>query len=145
MTSQSQILDITTKISSSFSLIGSTYLIYQFITQNSSYRNNLSNRIIAYMSVLDIIGSINFFIGNAVFTNKFGCMIQGILVEFSVSGPLWNCCFVMNVMLRVVFNVHRDSANHLEFLYHLVCWGIPLLGSVVGIVQNAFAVAGAYF
>eukprot|EP00835_Amoeboradix_gromovi_P004542 NODE_359_length_10180_cov_0.431703.p4 type:complete len:337 gc:universal NODE_359_length_10180_cov_0.431703:4143-3133(-) len=137
-------LNAITKVSSTLSIIGSIFLVFRFLKSNNVYQSNLSNRIILYMSALDIVGSINFFIGEFVFASPVGCMIQGVFVEMAVSGPLWNCCFVMNVLLRVVFNMHRDKANKLEYIYHIVAWGIPIIGNTVAVYQDAFGVVGAW-
>ena len=138
------ILNIVTKISSTLSIVGSLFLVYRFIKSNSQYQTNLSNRIILYMSVLDIVGSINFFIGEFAFKSAVGCMIQGIFVEMAVSGPLWNMVFCLNVLLRVVFNMHRENANKLECIYHIICWGIPIIGNVLGVLSDSYVVVGAW-
>ncbi len=138
------ILSIVTKLSSTFSILGSLYLIFKFYNANTTYRTNLSNRVILYMSLLDVVGSINFFIGSFVFNSTIGCSIQGIIVEMMVAGPLWNSVFVLNVLLRVVFNVHKEKANSLEFIYHLVVWGIPIAGNIAALSENAYSIVGAW-
>ena len=141
---KADILGLMTKITSIPSIIGSSVILFRFLKSEAAVKRNLSQRIIVYMSILDVICSINFFIGPWIFFSSTLCTMQGFIVQLCVSAVFWNMAHTTNILLRVVLGVSVDKANRLEPLYHLICWGIPVVGGAVGIFRNKIVPVGAW-
>ena len=139
-----KILGIVAKIGSVPSIIGSFIILYRFYNSDASLKENLSHRIIFYMSLLDFVCSWNFFIGPWIFNDRILCTIQGFLTQMTVSAPLWNFAHTSNILLRVVVGLSAKNANRLEPLYHLIAWGIPFIGGILGVVRNNFIPVGGW-
>eukprot|EP00834_Sanchytrium_tribonematis_P003916 NODE_170_length_14437_cov_1.447273.p6 type:complete len:295 gc:universal NODE_170_length_14437_cov_1.447273:12930-12046(-) len=139
-----QTLGIMTKISSSFSIIGSVVILYRFYVSDSSDKRNLSKKIIVYMSLLDFACSIMFFIGPWFFDNQYLCSLEGFFIQMTVGAPLWNMAHSTNILLRVVFGYSVRKANKLEPLYHIFAWGIPITGALVGLIRKSMLPVGGW-
>ncbi len=136
--SQILVLAIISKIVSSLSFLGSFYLIVRFYRNRRLTKKSLYHRIILYISIVDIIGSVNFFIGPWVFKNDVACTIQGFIVEMYIAIPLWNIAHAVNVYMRVIKGWHADKAKALEPLYHLFAWSIPIVGGSIGVYRQVY-------
>ena len=139
------ILGIMTKISSTPSIIGSSILIFRFMHSDVLLKKNLSQRIIFYMSITDLLCSSFFFVGPWFFDEPILCSLEGFFIQLTVSGPLWNAALTTNILMRVVFGIGLKNADKLEVFYHIIAWGIPLLGAIIGIAKNAMVPVGNSF
>eukprot|EP00834_Sanchytrium_tribonematis_P002268 NODE_66_length_25735_cov_0.318497.p14 type:complete len:300 gc:universal NODE_66_length_25735_cov_0.318497:5706-6605(+) len=135
---QMDILTIISKVVSILSFMGSATLIYKFYNLNESGKRSLYHRIILYISLVDIIGSINFFVGPWAFGNAAACQLQGFIVEMFIAIPLWNIAHATNVLVRVIYGWHAEKANGLEIYYHVFAWSIPTIGGIIGLARQVY-------
>lgn len=92
------ILAITPKITSSFSIIGSAWIVIEVITQRSK-RQNVYNRLLFAMSLFDMLISIFMFMStwpipadteDVAFAsgNQHTCTVQGFILQFGIIVPI---------------------------------------------------------
>eukprot|EP00835_Amoeboradix_gromovi_P003588 NODE_244_length_13037_cov_0.560442.p3 type:complete len:301 gc:universal NODE_244_length_13037_cov_0.560442:6663-5761(-) len=139
-----EILGIVTKVASVPSIIGSSVILHRFFNSEEALKRNLSQRIIFYMSILDFVCSVMFFIGPWFFDNQYSCTFQGFVIEMTLAAPLWNFAHTTNILLRVIFGVNAEKANRLEPFYHAIAWGIPIVGGIIGISRDSMVPVGGW-
>ncbi|XP_060080370.1 cyclic AMP receptor-like protein A isoform X1 [Ylistrum balloti] len=100
-----------------------------------------SQRLIMYLSIGALLNSISYLMG--------GLRPDGPLCDFQAwwmtffdwTVLLWVCCITFNLYLNVIKMITKES---LEWVYHVLCWGLPLVLSCLPFIGNHYGPAGAW-
>lgn len=90
------------------------------------------HRILFFMSLTDILNSFAFFLANWPMPPPDGvgdqvtCDVQGWMLQFGLSIPIWNALLAVNFLLRIRYEIPEERIKSKEFVYHLVAWVWPL-------------------
>ena len=103
-----------------------------------------SRKIIVYIATTDLFSSAAFLyagirktgvLSNDGSSATLECTIQGFTLQFFVlASYLWTACFAFH--LHQLITKKRKKAHHLEVYYHAVSWGIPILITIVLLVEK---------
>jgi hypothetical protein len=96
------------------------------------------------MSLMDVLGSAFFFIGDWTFGNSFACNLQGFILQLNLATPLWNIPLATNMVIRVCFSKSERFAAKYEAYYHLFVWTLPLITSCWFLVNGSYAPSGPW-
>jgi hypothetical protein len=132
-TVQLNALQITERVVSSFSILGSLFVIFTFLA--SSTFHTPINRLIFYASWGNMATSVATLIarsGIEAGVNAPLCQFQAFVIQmFMPADSLWALAMAFNIYLAVF---HQYSANRLrqqEWKYLLFCYGIPFIPAIV--------------
>eukprot|EP00475_Leptophrys_vorax_P013363 TRINITY_DN19747_c0_g1_i1.p1 TRINITY_DN19747_c0_g1~~TRINITY_DN19747_c0_g1_i1.p1 ORF type:complete len:813 (+),score=179.31 TRINITY_DN19747_c0_g1_i1:14-2452(+) len=130
-------LHVSSQIAAVLSLIGTLTIISVCVRfrRTGLLRNNFAVKLLFMLSVVDFIGSIQFFFPQS------WCTAQAIIGEFTfLSSALWILCFAIH-QHRVT--CHRELfPQKYEAYYHLLSWGFPSLAVIVCLSVGAFGDIG---
>ena len=147
------------RISSSLSIIGSMYIIYNLAGSMERRLRNmplLFNRLLLATSFCDLISSIAIFVGRWAFATtppgdferyfslemwelenpgamgtELTCAMQGVMVHLgSVGSCLFTCFLAIHTLLVVRYGWKKDRMDKMEHLYFVLGIGIPLIGAI---------------
>ncbi|KAJ3086142.1 hypothetical protein HK102_013472, partial [Quaeritorhiza haematococci] len=94
-----------------------------------------SNRLVFYMSVADLFGSIFLFLAKwpmTLWQNEFLCTVQGAFVQvFVTSAMFWTAIISAQCLMAIMQQKPVQSFRHLEPIYHALAWGLPTLMVVI--------------
>jgi hypothetical protein len=127
---QQTAIDVTTKISSSLSLCGSLAYIWLYMTSSATQKRETQYSIIFFLSCIDVVCSLNFFVSSWLANNSALCTFSGWLTQIFLATPLWNCCLSFHFYVRIVLRWNEVRARRLMQWYHALCWGLPLILSI---------------
>ena len=157
---QAVILAILPKISSIFSLFGSTWIVIEVLTHDGELpkRHHPYHRLLFAMSVYDILESIWNFTstwpmpasddelntGAALWAvgNTYTCSMQGFFLTLSVAVPLYNALLGVYYMLVIKFQFTQSTlSNKVEPTMHFIAgswaFGTAISSGVMGLYNNA--------
>ncbi|OUM62976.1 hypothetical protein PIROE2DRAFT_10610 [Piromyces sp. E2] len=121
------------------SIIGSGAIILNTIVFNNFFgKNKIWNRIIFFLSLCDLCGSIDLICGkSAIGSDVQTCRSQGLRIQFFFIGSaLWTCAIAINIFLVVVMNKEIYEIERFEWMYHIVIWGICVTTSLFLFFQD---------
>ncbi|XP_076336402.1 cyclic AMP receptor-like protein A isoform X2 [Tachypleus tridentatus] len=100
-----------------------------------------AQRLILYLSVAAFLSSVGYlFTGNH--PQSPSCKFVAFwLTYFEWVVLLWVCCITVNLMFNGILTRRTD---HLEWLYHVICWCIPLVISCFPFINDSYGYAGAW-
>ncbi|ORX42865.1 hypothetical protein BCR36DRAFT_406969 [Piromyces finnis] len=144
-------------LGSILSIIGSGAIILNTILFNNfTGKNKIWNRIIFFLSLCDLCGSIDLLNGknlipeDAVYSGS--CRFQGLRIQFFfIASALWTAAIAINIFLVVVMNKEIYEIERFEWIYHVFIWGISLSTSLFlffkdqGRTDNKWIVGNATF
>lgn len=103
-----------------------------------------SRKLIVYIAATDLFSSAAFLyagfmktgsLSNTGGTATLECTIQGFTLQFFVlASYLWTACFAYH--LHQLITKKRKRAHQLEFYYHAVSWGFPILITMILIIEK---------
>jgi len=142
-------------VGSILSIIGSGAIILNTILFNNFFgKNKIWNRIIFYLSLCDLCGSIDLICGRSFVegNDPQRCRFQGLRIQFFFIGSaLWTAAIAINIFLVVVMNKEIYEIERFEWVYHIFIWGICLASSLFLFIKdynrtdNKFIVGDAMF
>lgn len=129
-------------ISSGMSVAGSLFIILSWLLFTDMHF--FSRKLIVYIAATDLFSSGAFLYAGIFKTGLLSndgseasleCTIQGFTLQFFVlASYLWTACFAYH--LHQLITKKRKKAHQLEIYYHAVSWGIPILITIVLIVEK---------
>jgi hypothetical protein len=103
-----------------------------------------SRKLIVYIAATDLFSSAAFLyagifktglLSNDGSTASLECTIQGFTLQFFVlASYIWTACFAYH--LHQLITKKRKKAHQLEAYYHTVSWGIPILITIILMVEK---------
>jgi hypothetical protein len=128
--------------SSSLSVAGSLFIILSWMLFTDMHF--FSRKLIVYISATDLFSSAAFLYAairkTGVMSNTGGhasleCTVQGFSLQFFVlASYLWTGCFAYH--LHSLIANRRKKAHRLEVFYHAVSWGLPMLITIILVVER---------
>lgn len=122
------LMQITSAISSISCLI-TIYIIYKKKILNSSY-----NYFILYITISDFLSSASLVIGSDSISGSPLCFFQGFTNNvFTLSSFFWSTAISYEVwaIVRNVDSRIDDVISYKSKLLHLICWGLPILITLI--------------
>jgi len=153
---QKAVVAILPKISSTLSIVGSSYIIYHNLNSSARRHDRLKstrNLLLVSLSFSDIIGSIGYFASTwsipaddtqslVVFNmgNEVTCQTQGVFLQFGLmSGALYNSCLSVYYLLSVRYSVSNEKMKKTFLpLFHFISITHPLITSIISLRRNYF-------
>lgn len=146
---ESEILTIETAsiIVSSISMLGSCVIIFFYHHLRDLKRRNSPFHLICMMSYCDLLRSSFYMIADR---SKGLCTLQAVGTSyFDLSCLLWggsiaytlHTSFLMN---NKVFAPSRTVTSSNLLMYYIVCWGVPLIVSLLPLSTDSYGDAGVY-
>jgi len=122
------ILTIVPKFTSLLSIIGSTMIISQ-VLQSKPNRNHTQQRLVCVMSIIDLTVSTAWFLTPFFVTqdmdqflwsigNRSTCSLQGFIVQFSISGVLYNASLSLYYLLVIKYGFQQRDIIIIEKYMH---------------------------
>lgn len=153
-------LEVTERIASSFSLIGTSFILFTFL-YSPAFRKPI-NRLIFYASWGNTLCNIATLIsqsGVRAGRDSHLCQFQGFLIQLYAPQPtsrfcaygrivtkpnssflpadaLWNLAVAINVYLTLFRKYNAQQLKALEWKYHIMCYGLPFIVAFVYIFIN---------
>jgi hypothetical protein len=121
-------IQLVTKVSSSFSFIGSLFIFITFL--RFPVLRNINSRLIFFMSVADLFAAASQFMGRwPIETGNEGfCVLQAVLQQqFILSSDLWALFVATNLLCLIVLGRSEDQIRSYERFYHPIAWGLPMV------------------
>jgi hypothetical protein len=125
---QLKALAITPKITSSFSMICSGFIIKEVIEDHRRNKGKVTLRALLGMSVIDILASSGGFLStwmapvgsNAVYVvgNTQSCTYQGFLLQIAIGAPMYNACLALYYLLTINYGWREERLKRLEPWLH---------------------------
>lgn len=139
-----KIITIIKIISCLLTIIGSLSIIFSYILFKSL--RGRGREYLCYLSITNLGTAICYLIllePNINDSNSFLCGLQSLLgIFFPVSSFCWTSC-IGYYMYRLVVDLIPDNANSnkLKWIFHSICWIIPLISCIIVI---SFGQTGYY-
>ncbi|KAF8535862.1 hypothetical protein BDD12DRAFT_853591 [Trichophaea hybrida] len=131
--SEKLIFERTARVSSTFSLIGASFIIITFCTSKNFHRP--INRLAFYASFGNIMTNVATMYaqeGINAGPNSRLCQVQGAIIQWAIPADALFClAMAFNVYLTVFRKKTSEQLKVLEPLYIVLCYGIPLVPSLV--------------
>ncbi|KAI9886718.1 MAG: hypothetical protein M1823_001494 [Watsoniomyces obsoletus] len=125
---QLNLLEITERVSSVLSLLGTTFIIVTFLTSRS-FRKPI-NRIVFYVSFANILTNVATLISRESIRQGVDspiCQAQAFLIQwFMIADPLFTLAMALNVYLTFFRRYSAEQLRTMEWKYLLVGYGLPL-------------------
>lgn len=149
---QKALLTIVFRVSASFSILGSSYIIWHNLKSDSERRErlrNVYNRLLLVLSICELLVSSSFFISTWAipkddpqsfyvynFGNRFTCNLQGFLAHIGgLAVPLYNACLSIYFLLCTRYRIPNERIKErIEPIFHLVSLGIPFATALYGVL-----------
>jgi len=137
---------VTQKFTSGLSIIGSSMIISQ-VLRNKKNRQDIQQRIIMARSTIDLITSIswfstNFFMpknyGPYFYGNEWTCAAQGFIVQFSISGILYNSILSFYYLLVVKYSWSDMELRKVEPWMHVFPLSVGLATAMVALFKKLY-------
>ncbi len=156
-TEQLKAIEVTERIASILSLLGTAYIIVTFIT-SPAFRKPI-NRLVFYASWGNMICNVATLISRSGIDAGIGsalCQIQGFLIQvyapsahpplspfitdrflrFMPADALWILAMACNVYLTFFHKFNATQLRGLEWKYFVVCYGLPLIPAITYLCIN---------
>ncbi|ORX48978.1 hypothetical protein BCR36DRAFT_328797 [Piromyces finnis] len=122
------------EVSAILSVVGSGAIIVSIICAKNFFgKNNIWNRLIFFMSLCDLCGSIDIllrkgFLRDVIRDDGQMCRIQGLTIQFFfISSILWTTAIAFNIFFVASLNKEIHKIENYEYIYHIIVWGLSLL------------------
>ncbi|KAL8831086.1 MAG: hypothetical protein Q9191_001067 [Dirinaria sp. TL-2023a] len=130
---QLRALEITERVASCFSLIGTTLILVTFAS-SSKFRKPI-NRLIFYASWGNTLCNVATMISESGIRAGQGshlCQFQAFLIQMFVpADALWNLAMAVNVYMTLFKKYNAEQLKALEWRYHAMCYGGPFIIALV--------------
>ncbi|KAI9880727.1 MAG: hypothetical protein M1830_001010 [Pleopsidium flavum] len=131
-TEQLKAIEVTERIASILSLLGTSYIIVTFITA-PAFRKPI-NRLVFYASWGNIICNVATLISRSGIDAGIGsalCQFQGFLIQvFMPADALWTLAMACNVYLTFFHKFNACQLRRLEWKYFVACYGLPMIPAI---------------
>jgi hypothetical protein len=135
---QENLLELLMHIFGGISMLCSCIVIAIYAL-NPSIRSHISNEIIFYIGISDLLSAAGGVIG-FVHENTFLCQYQAILTNiFPLTGIFWTSLLVY-VMIGLVANT--KVLTNISWKLHLIGWTFPIILTLLPLTTNRYGVAG---
>jgi len=130
------LLHLITRISASISLAGSIGVIYLFFRLKGWGTSH--HMILLWMSIADILCSLQYIIGDEV-RSRIICDFQGwILCCFGIASQAWCTVVGFNLLLQIRYLWVEYQCLSLMNFWHLIVWGFSAFLATVAAVGVGF-------
>lgn len=159
---EQHVLRYVTGTSAILSMLGSLFIIFSTVLfkilscrkrsrkSRTRYSDDFSlsamnHRLVLCLSISDLFASLSYAISlfGISLEYEWCCVFQGFLMTcFEVSSVLWSTCICLQLFLSVT--PHFSEEHHkrrkilLEIAFHIICWGFPLIYTVVVLFTDGF-------
>lgn len=125
------ILEIICRLGGIFSTMGGLFIIANFFIFER-LRSGIPNKLLFMQGISDVGVGITYAIfGLNIPANSAFCTIQAILVNFfDLWSAMWPAAIITSILVILV-SAPKAVSYSLFFLYHIVCWGVPLISTIV--------------
>lgn len=140
---QTHSLQVLAIVLGSFSIMGGVFII---VCYNYLNMRNFAFRLVLFMSIADILKSIANTMGNP---EDYGlCQLQAWMkIAFGWASVLWAVCIahVLNqAFIKENPKYHPTNIVKLEIYFHLLCWGLSFVISVIPFMTHSYGSTGAW-
>ncbi|KAL3887377.1 hypothetical protein ACJMK2_027319 [Sinanodonta woodiana] len=117
-------------IGSSVLSICGAFVIFWTYGRISSVRN-FQRTLLTWLTIADLMIATGNLVGTIDFlSNKGGnndvCIAQSVVTTFaSMASFFWTLVITAHMMVSIQFRSDKTRSALLKFLYHLICWGLP--------------------
>ncbi|XP_071944385.1 G-protein coupled receptor 157-like [Antedon mediterranea] len=126
------------------SAIGSILIILTFIIWRDL--RTKTRELLVYLSVTTFFVSVSYAYGiiEDFHSNPMGCTVQSAITTFSeTSSFFWTVAIAM-YLYALVAQSSQVVMNRLVWLFHFVCWGVPLITVIVAVSFGALGYDDSY-
>jgi hypothetical protein len=126
-----QVIATTAGISGILSVLGSITVMI-CLCYFRGFFSNFEKRLLFCVSIADIFASLSYVIHFSKLDKRHQtfCVIEAILMDVSeLSAVFWCTCIVIYISMNMLSTT--EKAEKMEFLYHLISWGYPLIWCIV--------------
>ncbi|GAM19082.1 hypothetical protein SAMD00019534_022570, partial [Acytostelium subglobosum LB1] len=132
-------LDHIVYVTSALGCVGSLFIILSFSIFKEA--RSFATTLIFYLSISDLMSALSYLPFGR--TSNALCNAQGAgLLFFLTSSYLWTMC--ISISLFMVFFLNRYELGHLLKWFHLVCWGVPSVTTLISLIAGAFGQFGSW-
>ncbi|KAK3601921.1 hypothetical protein CHS0354_001930 [Potamilus streckersoni] len=130
-----------TIVSSLLSIFGAFVIFWTYWRIN--YVRNFPRTLLLWLTVADLLNASGNLVGTTDYISKNGrhddiCTAQSIVTTYaSISSFLWTLVITAHMMASIQFRSNRTRSTVLNILYHVICWGIPGLVTLLACMQDA--------
>lgn len=142
----------TLRTSALFSILGSTLIIWLICKRRCqkkrSINNNVHNRLIFGMSLMDIINSLNLVLASALVPtysrvygalgNETSCSAQGFFLTVGFAVGFYNAMLCLYYLAIVKYNVKEEALLYYEKYMHGIAIGIPFILGIIGLALDIY-------
>ena len=152
--SQLKVLAILPMISGSFSIIGSSLIIYRIRIDRKNRLSKVYHRLIYAMSSLDIFQSIFAALSTipvpkdaspawANYGNNTSCKLQAFGIVATSGVMFYNCALSLYFFLSIKFGMRDCTLKKvIEPSMHILCLGWPICWAITGLLLNVYNFSG---
>ncbi|KAL1884790.1 hypothetical protein Plec18167_002382 [Paecilomyces lecythidis] len=130
---ESRFIEVSERVCSVLSLIGTSIIIGTFISSNL-FRKPI-NRLVFYASWGNILSNVATMISVAGYANGIKtplCLVQAFFIQwFMPADALWAFVMALNVYLTFFYKFDSSQLRRLEWKYFLACYGIPFIPAFI--------------
>lgn len=139
---QSEIISYLTEVSSWATLLGSFFIVVSYLIFKEIRHFQL--RLIFCLAIADVFTSIVFILNLHVDLSQYiACEILAAgLQYFELASALWAFCIAF--VLDQVIRANNYNVENYEKLFHVGCWGVPLITIILSEVQHLFINTGLW-
>ncbi|KNC98653.1 uncharacterized protein SPPG_06335 [Spizellomyces punctatus DAOM BR117] len=127
-----QSIQVAVRVASCLSILGSCSILGTYLL--ASRFKSITNRLVFYMSVADLVASIMLSLGS--FPIEHGseafCSAQGFIIQTYIQASMvWTLVMSMSIVFAVC--KHRPLRDFMRYekYFHAAAWGLPLISSIV--------------
>ncbi|KAI9773015.1 MAG: hypothetical protein M1839_002245 [Geoglossum umbratile] len=126
-------LEVTERVTSVFSLIGTSFIIATFLISKDYHKP--INRLVFYASFGNIITNVATLISRSSIRAGAAsplCQLQAFLIQmFMPADSLWTLAMAFNVYLVFFKKYSSSQLRKLEWKYFLACYGLPSVTAII--------------
>lgn len=141
----------TQRFSSTLSIIGSSAIIMMLVFQKGRSRlDQMQNRLILGMSIMDVLNSLALSVSTAASPKKLSsyiygalgnqttCSIQAFFITLGLSVPCYTCMLCLYYLGVIKYNMTDEALEQYERLMHITSISIPLFVSIFALSFDLF-------
>ncbi|KAA6409340.1 MAG: hypothetical protein FRX48_06893 [Lasallia pustulata] len=130
---QSNALEITQRITSSFSILGSLFVIATYLVSSDFHKP--INRLVFYASWGNLVANVATLVaqsGIRAGCDSVLCQAQGFAIQMFVpADALWTLAMACSVYLKFFHHYSTSQLRGLELKYLALCYGVPFVPAVI--------------
>lgn len=129
--------DFLVQFASGLSAITCFYYVISYMIFYKEFKSKIIYNVLYYYFLSNCLASIGSIVGLPHDTD-FWCWFEGLVTNiFVLSAILWTI-----VLTYLLFTIIYGMKYRINFLTHLICWGIPLLVTFLPLMNSTYAPPG---